>query len=161
MIIGSRNGNHRAIRSNSHIPINAKGISMRKHLFPAVIVLVSILLMACGGTAVTGNNSSFSNKWRIEVSEGAKSTGELVFRISPQGQSSMDVSIGIVEGARENKIAAVIRDGFRAQLPEDAYKIERDDGEDVLIKRRGDTPRFAVVLISSTVKSVRIRLDKE
>lgn len=134
---------------------------MRKHLFPAVIVLVSILLMACGGTAVTGNNSSFSNKWRIEVSEGAKSTGELVFRISPQGQSSMDVSIGIVEGARENKIAAVIRDGFRAQLPEDAYKIERDDGEDVLIKRRGDTPRFAVVLISSTVKSVRIRLDKE
>ena len=134
---------------------------MRKHFFPAVAVLVSILLVSCGGTAVTGNNSSFSNKWRIEVSEGAKSTGELVFRISPQGQSSMDVSIGIVEGARENKIASVIRDGLRAQLPEDAYKIERDDGEDVLIKRRGDTPRFAVVLISSTVKSVRIRLDKE
>ena len=134
---------------------------MRKHFFPAVAVVVSILLVSCGGTAVTGNNSSFSNKWRIEVSEGAKSTGELVFRISPQGQSSMDVSIGIVEGARENKIAAVIRDGFRAQLPEDAYKIEKDDGEDVLIKRRGDTPRFAVVLISSTVKSVRIRLDKE
>ena len=134
---------------------------MRKYLIPPIAVTLSLLLMACGGTAVTGNNSSFSNKWRIEVSEGAKSTGEFVFRITPQGQPSMDVSIGIVEGARENKIASVIRDGLRAQLPEDAYKIERDDGEDVLIKRRGDTPRFAVVLISSTVKSVRIRLDKE
>ena len=134
---------------------------MRKHCLAVCVMLFSILLASCSGTAVTGNNSSLSNKWRIQVSEGAKSTGELVFRISPEGQAAMDVSIGIVEGARENKIAAVIRDGLRAQLPEDSYKIEKDDGEDVLIKRRGDAPRFALALISSTVKSVRIRLDKE
>jgi hypothetical protein len=47
------------------------------------------------------------------------------------------------------------------QLPDDDYKVEKDDGEDVLVKARGDTPRFALVLISNNVKSVRIRLDKE
>ena len=138
---------------------------MRKYLPTAAAVLILVLflflLASCGGTAVTGNNTSLSNKWRIQVSEGAKSTGEMVFRITPDGQPHTDISIGIVEGARENKIASVIRDGFRAQLPEDAYKIERDDGEDVLVKRRGDTPRFALAMISNNVKSVRIRLDKE
>ena len=126
-----------------------------------LLLLLSFVLASCGGTAVTGNNTSLSNKWRIQVSEGAKSTGEMVFRITPDGQAHTDISIGIVEGARENKIAAIIRDGFRAQLPEDAYKIERDDGEDVLVKRRGDTPRFALAMISNNVKSVRVRLDKE
>ena len=134
---------------------------MMKRVFPLGVMLLSLLLVSCGGTAVTGNNSSLSNKWRIQVSEGAKSTGNLVFRITPDGQASTDVSVGIVEGARENKIASVIRDAFRAQLPPDGFHIERDDGEDVLVKRRGDTPRFALALISSTVKSVRIRLDKE
>jgi|SRR5210317_2225110 len=134
---------------------------MKKYVISLGVILFSLLLMSCSGTAVTGNNTSLSNKWRIQVSEGAKSTGYLVFRITPDGQAPTDVTVGIVEGARENKIASVIRDAFRAQLPADAYKIEKDDGEDVLVKRRGDTPRFALALISSTVKSVRIRLDKE
>ena len=139
---------------------------MRKYLLPPSpkllsILLFSILLSACSGTPVTGNNSSLSNKWRIQVSEGAKSTGTMIFRVTPQGQPPVDITVGIVEGARENKVAATIRSAFRVQLPEDGFRIERDDGEDVLIKIRGNTPRFALSLISNNVKSVRIRLDKE
>jgi hypothetical protein len=119
------------------------------------------LLTACAGTPVAGDNDSLSNKWRIEVSEGAKSTGNMIFRITPKDGRAIDVDVGITEGARENKVASTIRDAMRVQLPGDDYKVEKDDGEDVLVKARGDTPRFALVLISNNVKSVRVRLDKE
>jgi hypothetical protein len=36
-----------------------------------------------------------------------------------------------------------------------------DDGEDVLVKKDFTEPRFALEVISSTVKSVRLRLQKE
>ena len=130
-----------------------------KKLLIAIVLMT--LLAGCSGTPVTGNNDSFSNKWRIEVSEGAKSTGNMIFRITPRDGRAMDVDVGITEGARENKVAATIRDAMRVQLPRDAFKVERDDGEDVLVKARGDTTRFSIVLISNNVKSVRIRLDKE
>ncbi len=133
----------------------------KKYLLAIVLVSLLPLLAACSGTPVAGDNSRLSNKWRIQVSEGAKSTGNMIFRVTPSGQPAIDVDVGITEGARENKVAATIRDAFRVQLPGQDFKVERDDGEDVLVKARGDTPRFALVLISNNVKSVRIRLDKE
>ena len=39
--------------------------------------------------------------------------------------------------------------------------IEIDDGEDVLVKKDLTEPRFALEVISSSVKSVRLRLQKE
>lgn len=85
----------------------------------------------------------------------------MIFRFSFEDRPSIDVEVGVVEGARENKVASVIKDAFRTQLSRDDFHIEKDDGEDVLVKRWGDTPRFALVLITNNVKSVRIRLDKE
>ncbi len=102
-----------------------------------------------------------SNKWRIEVSEGAKSDGVMLFRVSPKGQSAIDIRVHINDGLRENMVAEAIKNAFRKQLPSDGYHIERDDGEDVLVKRRRNTPRFGLDLISSDVKAVRINLDKE
>jgi hypothetical protein len=135
--------------------------TVKKHLLAVTLVMLLPLLPACAGTQVAGDNESLSNKWRIEVSEGAKSTGNMLFRITPEDQPAIDVYVGVTEGARENKVASIIRDAFRVQLPGDAYKVEKDDGEDVLVKARGDTPRFALALLSNNVKSVRIRLDKE
>ena len=135
--------------------------TVKKHLLAVTLILFLPLLVACSGTPVAGDSDSLSNKWRIEVSEGAKSTGNMLFRVTPKGERAIDVDVGITEGARENKVASTIRDAMRVQLPGDAFKVEKDDGEDVLVKARGDTPRFALVLISNNVKSVRIRLDKE
>lgn len=125
--------------------------------FTGVILLISALtLLSC-----ISYSAGLSNKWRIEVSEGAKSSGVMVFRVSPKGQAAIDVRVHINDGLRENMVAVAIRDAFRKQLPADGYHIERDDGEDVLVKRRGNTPRFGLDLISSDVKAVRINLDKE
>ncbi|MEN8213521.1 MAG: hypothetical protein ABFR19_04075 [Pseudomonadota bacterium] len=122
-----------------------------------VILLLTLLtLVSC-----VSFSGGLSNKWRIEVSEGANSSGDMLFRVSPKGQPATDVNVHITDNMRENVVAIAIMDAFRAQLPSDGYHVERDDGEDVLVKRRGSTPNFGLQLISSDVKSVRINLDKE
>ncbi len=115
---------------------------------PAVLLVVSCV-------------SAPSNKWRIEVSEGAKSAGQMVFRVNPVGQNYIDVTVNIAEGQGENYVAKEITRAFRAQLPQDRYNVERDDGEDVLIKKRKGVSNFGLQLISTNVKAVRINLDRE
>ncbi|MGD8252531.1 MAG: hypothetical protein PVF20_09465 [Desulfobacterales bacterium] len=102
-----------------------------------------------------------SNKWRIEVSEGAKSTGEIVFRIEPIGGQAIEVRVPVADGTRENNVAKAIRDAMKAELPADGYHVEVDDGEDVLVKKKGGAADFDLVLVGNSVKSVRINLDRE
>ena len=54
-----------------------------------------------------------------------------------------------------------LRDAFAAKLDRDRFSVEVDDGEDVLIKKRGGAPDFDLVLVSNDVKSVRLHVDRE
>jgi len=120
-------------------------------LFFAVLILLSTAAYA----------GELSNKWRIKVNHSAKSDGTMLFRVSPKEQPAIDIAVHIKDGTRENKVAVAIKDAFQAQLPKDGYHIERDDSEKVLVKKRGDTPKFGLELISSNVKKVSIKLKKE
>jgi anionic cell wall polymer biosynthesis LytR-Cps2A-Psr (LCP) family protein len=106
-------------------------------------------------------NLSYSNKWRIEVSEGANSDGIIYFHVTPKGGSTTVVKIEIDDGTSENHVARVIKRAFEKQLDTSKYDIEMDDGEDVLVKKDLTEPVFALELISSTVKSVRLDVEKE
>lgn len=140
-------------------------------LTPAV--LLALILSACGTTppkpgpeskaalAVEPDDLSYSNKWRIEVSEGARSTGEMVFQITPRGGQSQLLTVPIARGTRENNVAKAIKDVFESELDEYLFHVERDDGEDVLVKKRHDSANFSLRVISSTVEAVRIRVQKE
>lgn len=101
------------------------------------------------------------NKWRIQCSEGANSDGELVFRVTPKGGAPTDVTVAVKNGTSENNVADNIRDAFRAQLPKDTYTAEIDDGEDVLLKRRMGKPNFSLQVLSNSVNSVRLNVDRE
>ena len=101
-----------------------------------------------------------SNKWRIEFSGGARSNGAIVLRVVPVGGTGTDVEILIPEDAGENRVAALVRDGLFAALDK-GYRVERDDGEDVLVKRRRQTPDFDLILVSNSVEGVRMRLQHE
>ena len=102
----------------------------------------------------------YSNKWRLEVSEGANNDGELLFRITQKGGTPMDVRVPLKKGRGEDGCARDIRDAFKAALGKDAYHIEVDDGEDVLVKRRKG-PDLSIELVESTVKGTRISFDRE
>jgi hypothetical protein len=102
----------------------------------------------------------YSNKWRIEISEGAKSDGNLLFRLTPKDGTATDVSVAIKDGRSENHVATDVRDALKAALDEKTYKVEKDDGEDVLVKKHSGKD-FSLVLVESTVKAVRVNIEKE
>ena len=122
-----------------------------------LVFVVAALLLAAALTA----QAKPSNKWRLQFSGGADSDGTIVLRISPEGGTPIEASIDIEDGTGENHVAKDVVKGLKAQLPEDGYHVERDDGEDVLIKKRHGTADFDLEIVSNTVKGVRINPDRE
>ena len=111
------------------------------------------------GLSASPATAGSSNKWRIEVREGANSDAEIVFPVTPEGGEAIEVRVAVEDGTRENKVARTISDAFESQLPKDDYHVEVDDGEDVLVKKKRGAENFDLSLISSTVKSVRIDIE--
>jgi hypothetical protein len=103
---------------------------------------------------------AYSNKWRLQVSEGANNDGVMRFRVTPKDGAPIDVPVSLKNGRGEDGAARDIRDTFRQALDPDSYKIEVDDGEDVLVKvRKG--PAISIELVESNVKGTRINFDRE
>jgi len=114
-----------------------------------------------GIDAVVPDLSDYSNKWRLECSGGADSDGRVVLHITPKGESHQEVTVAIAKGTGENAVARAIRDALKAQLDSKRFHVEVDDGEDVLIKKRGRTPDIALRVAENTVAGVRLNPDKE
>jgi len=117
---------------------------------------VALLLLLCPALALAAP----SNKWRIQVSSDADSDGVVVFHVAPTKSAPVDVTVQVPKGAGENHIARLIRDTLRARLG-DHYKVEVDDGEDVLLKKRSGGSDFDLSITQKTVAGVRITLDRE
>ena len=122
---------------------------------PAIAALATFI-----ATPAVAEDLKLSNKWRVEVSEGAKSDGTILFRVTPKDGQPVDVPVAIKDGTSENHVARTIRDAFRATLDKEEFHSETDDGEDVLLKKRKG-PNFELKLVESTVKATRINVGKE
>ncbi len=120
------------------------------------IFLLTITLMVAAQLAA----ASTSNKWRLEFSGGADSDGTIVIRLSPKEGDPLEASIDIEDGRSENGVAKDVVSGLKEQLG-DRFHVERDDGEDVLIKKRRGNSDVGVEVVSNSVKGVRINLDRE
>jgi hypothetical protein len=127
-------------------------------LGPFFTAVVSTLILAAMAYADT---SPTSNKWRIEMSGQALTTGEILFRVTPRQGEPVDVSVGIKSGRAENNVAKDVRDALAAKLSPDRYTVEVDDGEDILIKKKDGQPDFALELIESSVQNVSIKVEGE
>jgi hypothetical protein len=124
------------------------------------VFLLSVLCLfaATAGADTTGKTS---NKWRIEFSGGAESEGTVVVQLLAVGAVVAEVPVQIAKGTGENKVARTVRDALGVALGDERYKVEVDDGEDVLIKKRHGVEDFEVRIPSNTVKGVRANLQRE
>ena len=102
-----------------------------------------------------------SNKWRVQLGGKAKVDGEIELSFTPKGGTASSVVIAVPGGTHENAAARLVRDTLKAHFGKDVYKIETDDGEDVLVKKRGKTPDFEIVVVRNTVDGLRLNLDRE
>lgn len=119
--------------------------------------LSTLLLLALVATAA---NAVPSNKWRLEVSGAAESDGELVFAVTPDGGEPQEITVTVGKADGENEIADKATQAFTIGVGQD-YHVERDDGEDVLLKRRDGVGLFEVRLVRNTVQAVRVKFDPE
>jgi hypothetical protein len=143
---------------------------------PKSTLLIALALLAgLPATAVTAQEAAapaaqpaaapapelhYSNKWRLEVSEGANNDGVIRFRFTPKDGTSFEVPVTLKDGRGEDGCARDIRNTFKKSLDKKVYKVEVDDGEDVLVKvRKG--PQVAIEIVEQTVKGTRINLDRE
>lgn len=120
-----------------------------------------VALLAGSVLALQAGASDLSNKFRLECSGGADSDGVVTIVVTPDGGEPIETVTDIKKGTSENHVAKAIVESLQAQLPKDAFHVERDDGEDVLVKRRVGEDRFRLAVTSITVKGVRINTQKE
>lgn len=113
------------------------------------------------GVLATAAQADPSNKWRIKLDHRADNAGTIVVRISPIGGTPIDVTTEIPKGSGENEAAKLMVASLKAGLDEKAYKVERDDGEDVLIRKKGKTPDFDLSLVSSSITGLTIDFKRE
>jgi len=111
--------------------------------------------------AAVAAQASTSNKWRLEFNGRADSDGVIVLRITPKGGEPITAEIAIEDGTGENSVAKAVVEGLKEQLPKDHYHVERDDWEDVLIKKRLGEENFGVEIVSNTVKGIHIKPERE
>ena len=102
----------------------------------------------------------YSNKWRIEVKEGANNDGVARFRVTPKDEAAIEVTVNIKDGRSENGVARDVKNAFKAALDPKRFHVEGDDGEDVLVKKKGG-PDFALELLESTLKGTHFDLERE
>jgi hypothetical protein len=136
----------------------------RRNLFAlAAVALVGASgLVGWSPAAIAGDAKvELSNKWRIKVDGKADAEGSVVFRITPKDGTPTDVTVPIQKGMSDNQAAKAIVEAFALYLPKDGFKSERDDGEDVLLKKAGKTPSFTLEIVSSTALNLDLKLKKE
>jgi hypothetical protein len=120
----------------------------------------TLLFMITLVTAAQLAAASTSNKWRLQFSGGANSDGRIVIRLSPAEGDAFEASIDIEDGRSENGVAKDVVSGLKEQVG-DHFHVERDDGEDVLVKKRRGNSNFGLEVVSNSVKGVRINIDRE
>jgi hypothetical protein len=130
-------------------------------LAAATLVAASGLVGWSPAAIAAGAKIEFSNKWRIKVDGKADADGSVVFRMTPKEGVPTDVAVPMQKGMSENQAAQAIVAAFDLYLPKDGFRSERDDGEDVLLRKAGRTPDFALEIVSSTVLNLDLKLKKE
>ena len=117
----------------------------------------SVLLMGVLVAFATLAAAEPDSKWRLKFDHWAEVDGELVLRIAPLNGTPVDVSTRISKDTTENQAAELVSGALKAQLGK-GYKVEVDDGEDVMIRKSGNTPKFEVSLVSSSVTGLNLKI---
>lgn len=135
-----------------------------RHLALAVLLALPVATAATPASppapVLMPADANTSNKWRLQFSGAAESPGEMVFEVTDNAGAAFRVVVAIEGNDGENRVSSKVRRALDRQLPR-GWRVERDDGEDVLIKRRFYHPRFHIRLAASSVDGVRINFDRE
>jgi hypothetical protein len=119
--------------------------------------LCSALLLAA---VAQGALADPAHKWRIGFAGQSSDDGAVVLRMNPVNGKSIDVETRVPARSGDNHVALAVADSLKLSLG-DRYRVEIDDGENVIVSTRGDGPRFDLSLARSTLTGVQIEIEPE
>jgi hypothetical protein len=123
--------------------------------------LFALLLLAAVALPVATVQADSSDKWRIHVKNDAEGDGVVTFQFKPRGGYPFEVAVSVAAGTEENDVARRIRDVFQAELPQDAYEVEVDSGEEVVVEADKRTGEFMVTLLNSSIAGVELEVERQ
>jgi hypothetical protein len=118
----------------------------------AVVALAGIACVAAPAYAKPSGN------WRISFNHQADNDGTIVFRIAPVEGTPIDVEVKIPARTTENNVADLVSAAMKATLGSDDYRVGVDDGEDVVVKKRGKTKKFELTMVSTSLTGLDIKV---
>jgi hypothetical protein len=148
-------------------------VKMLRAAFAGTALLISSLAVAqapstsattdaaAAAPATPAKKLSYTDDYRISVNHDADSDGVIVFRVTPKGGTAQDITVTIKKGTGENDVAHAIKKAFDEQLGTKEQSIEMEDGENVIIERSMGTKDISLLLVSSTVKGVSVKVHRD
>ena len=122
-----------------------------------VLAVVALAGMACVSTIA---HAKPSGNWRIVFNHVADNDGAIVLRIAPIDGTPVDVEIRVPAKTTENGVADLVSDTLKAKLGSDNFRVGVDDGEEVVIKKRGKTKNFELTLVSNSLTGLSINIER-
>jgi len=104
---------------------------------------------------------SYTDDYRISVNHDAGSDGEIIFRVTPKEGTAKDVKVAIKKGTSENDVARAIKKAFVDQLGTKDQNIEMESGENVIIERSRHAKDISLLLVTSTVKGITVKVHRD
>jgi len=123
----------------------------------------TIAVLAAAGLAFLAATAEAkpASKWRITFDHQADNDGSIVFRVAQIEGTPVDVETKIPAGTTENKVADLVTASLKATLGKENFHVEVDDGESVIIKKRGKTKKFELTLASNSSTGLNINIKHE
>lgn len=117
--------------------------------------IAALLCLAAVAHAKTSGN------WRIKFNHQTDNDGTLVLRIAPPEGTPTDVETKIPAKTSENSAADLVSKSLKAALGSKNFRIGVDDGESVIIRKRGKTRNFEVTMVSTTLTGLEVTIKPD
>jgi len=122
--------------------------------------ILAVVAMAGMASLALAADPKPSGNWRIAFDHRSDVDGTIVFRIAPINAAPIDVEVKVPANTSENNVAELTSAAIKASVGSENYRVGVDDGEDVVIKKRGKTKNFVVTMVSTSLTGLEIKIGR-
>lgn len=102
-----------------------------------------------------------ANTWLVKVDGTATSDGILSVTVTPWDIQPIAVAIKVTKGESAGMVAIKLRDGFRANLDQDTFRVDLEGKHAIRILAKHNDHRFGVSTSENSASGIGIEFDRE
>ena len=123
-----------------------------------LLAIATLSGLACVSTVAQAKPAS---SWRIEFNHVTDNDGSITLRIAALEATPIDVETKVPAKTTENSVAKLVSDSLKAALGTKNFRIGVDDGESVIIKKRGKTKNFEVTIVNNSMTGIEVSVKRD